>query len=223
MPATVPVSAIFRRSTLGPGSNIIRDDEGCAIPYVAAETILDAVITEGACAVRHGGMFDKTEQATALPGGYIYEIVSKYSSRGLPERSWVIGIRAIRHIMRLLDFIAPVKPLSGESQVPTDAELIAEWDEFANRERLARIGASLGALDSMKESGSGRERNLDNGHYEPITLPIGQSTANPPSGPNSNVFDPRIADGMYWTMYQTTVEDAYGRYKLECNGKLTRI
>jgi len=135
----------------------------------------------------------------------------------------VIGTRAIRHIMRLLDYSATVKPLPGESQVPTDAELIAEWDEFANQDRIARIGASLGALDAMKQSGTGRDRNLNNGHYEPITLPIGRATANPPSRPNYNVFDPRKADGPFWTMYTTIVGDAYGTYELKSNGKLRRI
>lgn len=220
MTSAVPVSRIFRRSTLGPGTYLVRNDEKCTIPYDAAETILDAAIEHGACLVRHSGMFDKTEQATALPGGYIYEIVSKYSRRGLPQRCWVIGTRAVRHIMRLLDFRAPLKPLPGELHVPTDAELVAEWADFANRDRLARIGASLGALDVMMQSARDRDRNLNNGYYEPITLPIESSTAKPQPRTHSMRFDPHTPDGPFWTMYTTTVADAFGTYDLKSSGEL---
>lgn len=220
MTTAVPVSRIFRRSALGPGSYLIRNDAKCIIPYVAAETILDAAIEQGACLVHHSGMFDKTEQATALPGGYIYEIISKYSRRGLPERCWVIGTRAVRQVMRLLDFSAPAQPLPEEAHVPTDVELVAEWDEFANLDRLARIGASLGALDAMKQSGSGRDRNLKNGYYEPISLPIEPSMAKAQSRTNYNRFDPRTPDGPFWTMYTTTVADVLGTCELKSSGEL---
>lgn len=222
MTVAVPITKLFKRSTLGLGSYVIREDEKCAIPYEAPQTILDAVITNGACVVRHSGMFDKTEQATALPGGYIYEVVSKYSSRGLPERTWVIGTTAVRHIMRLLDFSAPVKLLPGESHVPADAELISEWDEFASREQLSRIGASLGALHTFKEARYARDKDLHNGLYEPVTLPVGQTAESQPSRPGS-MFDPRRADSAFWTMYSTRVRTASGTYELHSDGKLGRV
>lgn len=216
----VPISRIFRRSTLGPGTYLVRDDEKCIIPYDAAETILDTAIEHGACLVRHSGMFDKTEQATALPGGYLYEVVSKFSRRGLPERCWVIGTRAVRHVLRLLDFSGPLQPLPEEEHVPADAELVAEWDEFASRDRLARIGASLGALNAMTQSARDCDRNLKNGYYEPITLPIEPSTAKPQPRTRHNTFDPRTPDGPFWTMYTTIVADAYGTYELKSSGEL---
>jgi hypothetical protein len=142
MVVSMTVSEIFRRSTLGTGCYVIRDDEDCGIPD-AATTIWDAVIAAGACSVGHSGMYEAIERATALPGGYIYEMVAKYGFGGLPERSWVLGARSLRHIMRLLDLSQPHRRLSGETSIPCLSELTDEWNEFAHRDRLSRVEASL--------------------------------------------------------------------------------
>ena len=47
---------------------------------------------------------------------------------------------------QLLALNQPHRQLSGETSVPTEAELVEEWNNFADRERPFRIGASLGAL-----------------------------------------------------------------------------
>lgn len=56
------------------------------------------------------------------------------------------GARSLRHIMRLLDFQQPSRPLSEETSIPSTAELTDEWNEFANCDRLSRAQTSLGAL-----------------------------------------------------------------------------
>ena len=46
-------------------------------------------------------------------------MVGEYGFGGLPERSWVIGARPLRHIMRLLDLSQPRRRLSGTpSRIP---------------------------------------------------------------------------------------------------------
>lgn len=139
---SVPISEIVRRSTLGTGCYVIRDDD-------VAARILDAVVRAGACAVGHSAMYDRIERGTALPGGFIYEVVATYAFGGLPQRSWVVGARPLRHIMRLLGPSQPRHRLSGEETIPTLSELVNEWEEFARRDLNTRIQVSLAAMASM--------------------------------------------------------------------------
>jgi hypothetical protein len=139
---SMPIAEIVRRSTLGTGCYVIRDED-------IAARILDAVVRAGACAVGHDAMYDRIERGTALPGGFIYEVVLTYGFGGLPQRSWVVGARPLRHIMRLLGWTQPRHRLSGEETIPSLSELVGEWEEFAHLDLNTRIQASLAAMDRM--------------------------------------------------------------------------
>lgn len=152
---SVPISDIVRRSTLGTGRYVVRD-------YETAQKILDVVVRAGACAVGHDAMYDQIVRGTALPGGFIYEVVATYAFGGLPRRSWVVGARPLRHIMRLLGWTQPRHRLSGEETIPDLTELVEEWEEFARRDLNTRIQASLAALNSM---GCGYVSINDDGQY----------------------------------------------------------
>ena len=152
---SVPIAEIVRRSTLGTGCYVIRDED-------IAARILDAVVQAGACAVGHDAMYDLVVRGTALPGGFIYEVVATYGFGGLPERSWVVGARPLRHIMRVLGWTQPRHRLSGEEAIPTLSELVDEWEEFASRDLNTRIQASLAALHRM---GCGYVSIEDDGQY----------------------------------------------------------
>lgn len=88
--------------------------------------------------------------------------MATYAFGGLPQRSWVIGARPLRHIMRLLGLTQPRHRLSGEETIPTSSELVGEWQEFASRDLNTRIQASLVALDRM---GCGYVSIDDDGQY----------------------------------------------------------
>lgn len=206
------LSDIFRRSGLGTGWYVIREDEECPLPD-GPTTILDAVITAGACSVRHSGMYQATTQATALPQGCIYEKISKYGFAGLPEGSWLFGARAARHVLRLLDIGQPQRLLSGETSIPTVSQLAKEWDEFAHRARLVRVGESLGALRWMNYDREGR--------FEPVELPVQWSQADVPPGVKPGFFDPLFRDSFFWVGESTFVSDATGSYHLTPDGGLT--
>jgi len=152
---SVPIAEIVRRSTLGTGCYVIRDED-------IAARILDAVVRAGACAVGHDAMYDRIERGTALPGGFIYEVVLNYGFGGLPQRSWVVGARPLRHIMRLLGYAQPPHRLSGEATIPTLSEIADEWEAFARRDLVSRIQASLAALHRM---GCGYVSIEDDGQY----------------------------------------------------------
>ena len=78
----MPISEIVRRSTLGTGCYVIRDEDIAAM-------ILDAVVRAGACAVAHNAVFDQIVRGTALPGGFIYEVVATYAFGVCPgDRGW---------------------------------------------------------------------------------------------------------------------------------------
>jgi hypothetical protein len=205
-------SDIFRRSSLGTGWYVIREDEGCPLFY-APTAILDAVIAAGACSVGHSGMYEPTTRATALPQGCMYEKLSSYGFLGLQEGSWLFGATAIRHVLRLLDIGQPRRLLSGETSIPTVSQLTKEWHEFTHCDRLIRVGASLGALRWM---------NYDrHGHFEPITLPIQWSEADRPPGVEPRWIDPLIRDSFFWVAEQTYVSDSTGNYHLTPDGNLT--
>src|SRR5260370_33225276 len=94
-------------------------------------------------------MYMPTTRAIALPGGCMFEMVGRYGFLGLPERTWVLGARPLRQIMRLLDLSQPRRRLSGETSILTVPELTEEWDAFTYRDRFTRIGECLGALEWM--------------------------------------------------------------------------
>ncbi len=215
------LSEIFRRSTLGTGWYVIREDDDCPLPD-APTAILAAVIAAGACSVGHSGMYEPITRATALPGGCMYQMLSEYGFGGLPERSWLFGASAVRHVLHLLDIGQARRLLSGETSMPTVSQLAKEWDEVTHSDRLTRVGASLGALRWMNYPYLPGARASDrDGHFEPITLPIQWSQADAPPGVNPYLVDPLIRDGFFWTAEQTYVRDSTGSYRLTPDGNLT--
>jgi hypothetical protein len=221
----MPVSALFRRSNLGVGWYVIREDINCELPDPVT-AVYAAVISAGACSVSHGGMFQSTRCATALPGGCIYEKISGYGFGGLPDRTWIHGARALRHVMRLLDFEQPRKRLSGEAEasIPPISELVTEWDDFAHQDRLTRIGKSLGILRGMLMRADLGDP-LAASNFEPIVLPAAWSVEEPPPGvaPSDTVscmFDPRIKDSWFWVNEWTSVRYSTGNSRLTPDGEL---
>jgi hypothetical protein len=220
-----PFSGILRRSSLGDGCYLVRNDEASVPPHADVE-VYRAVVASGACAVRHSGMFQSTHEATALPGGYMYEMIGRHGFRALPERSWVFGPRAVRHILRLLDVPQPTRLLATEESAPEPAELADEWAAFAASDQLERIGASLGALASVTRRRLQDERLTSD--TEPIKLPTPYSTDNPPSdetdsrsaGYASHMFDPRFSDAFFWRAETTYVYDSTGSWILSPDGTL---
>ena len=157
------VSEIFQAFTLGTGCYIIRNDEDCGLPDAAA-TILDAVIAAGACSVVHSGMYDAIRsERRRCPGGCIYEMVGEYGFGGLPERSWVIGARPLRHIMRLLDLSQPRRRLSGTpSRIPVGYPQgwpagVARWKVIGQvPTRMVMLEVSELLAESARPSGCAR-------------------------------------------------------------------
>ena len=226
MTASKRFSGIFRRSNLGTGCYIIRDDDGCDLPD--AETVIHAaVVAGGAATVSHSGMFQSTQRATALPGGFMYEMVGKYGFGGLPERAWVFGPTALRHILRLIDVAQPSRLLASEESIPDLRQLTDEWTAFAATDRLTRVSASLGALAAVAGRNLSNERLTP--QAEPISLPTPWSTANPPPDDNKSgagtysqsMFDPRISDSFFWKAETTSVHDSAGSWILAADGSLT--
>lgn len=225
--ATVPnpFSGIFRRSSLGDGCYLVRNDETSVPPHADME-VYRAVVDSGGCAVRHSGMFQSTHEAIALPGGYTYEMIGRYGFRALPERTWAFGPRAVRHILRLLDVPQPTRLLATEESAPDPAELADEWAAFAASDQLERIGASLGALASVTRRRMQDERLTPK--TEPITLPTPYSTDSPPpaetdshsTGYVSHMFDPRVSDAFFWKAETTSVHDSTGSWILSPDGTL---
>lgn len=218
---SIRLSEIFRRSTLGTGWYVIREDDDCPLPD-APTAILAALITAGACSVGHSGMYEPITRATALPQGCMYQMLSEYGFGGLPERSWLFGARAVRHALYLLDIGQPRRLLSGETSIPTVSQLAKEWDEFTDCDRLIRVGASLGALRWMNYRYlPGAQPSDRDSQFEPITLPIQRSQADPPPGVDPFLVDPLIRDGFFWVAEQTFVRDSAGSYRLTPDGNLT--
>lgn len=219
-------SSIFRRSNLGIGCYIVRNDEACALPNAEA-AIRHALIAGGAVTVRHSGMFQPIQRATALPGGYLYEMVSQYGFGGLPERAWIFGPTALRQVLRLIDVPQPTRRLAAEESIPDIAQLRDEWAAFAETDHLTRIGASLGALAAVSARTFAKGRLTPN--TEPVLLPTPWSTANPPpddreSGASTyahSMFDPRICDSFFWKAETTSVHDSTGDWILAPDGTLT--
>lgn len=210
------LSEVFHRSDLGTGWYVIREDDNCLLPDMPT-AVLSAVIAAGACAVGHSGLYEPVTRATALPGGCMYQMLVEYGFGGLPERSWLFGARAVRHVLRLLDLEQPRRRLSGEVDIPTIDELSREWEGFAQQDRLAKIGASLGALAWMDyDNLPGSRKSEPHGHFEPITMPI-------PPGIGGSSFDPRFRDDWFWRNELTTVRDSTGKYMLTPDGNLTPV
>lgn len=215
------MSEILRRSGLGTGWYIIREDHNCPLPYAPGE-IFDAIIAAGACCVTHSGMYQRTASATALPGGCMYELGEAYGFGGMPARSWLFGARAVRHVLRLLDISQPGRLLSGEKSIPTMSPLDREWNDFTQQARLSRVGASLGALAWMRYAQlPGSRESEPDGMFEPLTLPVQWTEADAPPEVKRSWIDPRIRDGFFWTAESTTVIDSEGQYTLTPDGKLT--
>jgi TPR repeat protein len=217
-PSHLKVSDFLRRSGLGKGWYVVRDDGD----YPEIDwTIVDALIGAGACAVQHSGMFESTTMAIAFPGGCLYQVISTYGFGGLQEGMWLFGPAAIRQVFRILGYKQPTRKLSGETAIPTVSELQASWEEFAAQEQLERVGLSLGALVWMRMPWLQYGRKSKPDHFEPIKLPIQWSRTNPPPGPFSPM-DPQDSDAMFWTAESTTVHDATGTYRLRADGEMVR-
>ncbi len=98
------------------------------------------------------------------------------------------------------------------------SDLVGEWDDFAQRDRLIRVGESLGVIRDPFATSS----------FEPITLPVGWSKNNPPPGISESevsgavryMFDPRIRDAWFWTTEWTNVRDSTDWYRLTPDGEL---
>nr|CRL68250.1 hypothetical protein CPGR_00800 [Mycolicibacterium malmesburyense] len=101
MTEPLTLGSVFKRSQLGPGCYIVRNDSDSALQD-ADKRIVSELILTGACAVSHWGMHQPVRRVTALPGGCFFEMVRRYAFMDLPERSWVLGPRPLRHILRLL-------------------------------------------------------------------------------------------------------------------------
>ena len=213
-PSQMKVSDVLRRSGIGTGWYVIRDDGD--FPDVQW-AIVDALIGSGACAVQHSGMFQSTTMAIAFPGGCLYQVISTYGFFGLQEGMWFFGPTAIRHVFRLLGYDQPKRRLSGETSIPPVSELQASWEEFAAREQLEKVGLSLGALVWMRMPRLPYGRNAQPDHFDPIALPIRWSRENPPPA-RLSLMDPHDSDCMFWTAESTTVQDASGTYRLRPDG-----
>lgn len=207
------VSDVLRRSSLGIGWYVIKED-GNWDGYEVVGALMEA----GACAVRHSGMFQPTIQAIGFPGGFFYEVVGSYGFFGLGQGMWLCGPTAVRQVFRLLNLDQPTRRLSGETDIPSTADLILSWEEFATREELEKVGLSLGALAWMKY-----DRRAAPGQFEPISLPIPWSSENPPPGKRSDLMHPRQCDSFFWTAEETVVEDRSGTYELRPDGRMTPI
>jgi hypothetical protein len=100
-------------------------------------------------------------------------------------------------------------------------QLAEEWDKFAQRDRLTRVAASLGALAWMDYGYAPGSRASDpGGDFEPIPFPIGGSKDDLPLGIDGWSVDPRIRDGWFWRTERTTVRDSTGKYTLTPDGNL---
>ena len=205
------LSDLFRRSKFGTGWWVVKDDE-------AAMGVVVELIDAGACSVAHGGMFDDTTRAIAIPGGCLYEVVSSYGFFGPQPKTWIFGPTALRQVLRLLDGDQPRRRLSGENTIPTIADLTTDWDRFIHQDTLTKVGASLGALAWMRYGG----RAKDPEQFHPIPLPI---TATWDSRPADVVhpMDPRLADTMFWTAQTTTVDTSKGRFSLNATGTMEPV
>jgi hypothetical protein len=62
------LSEVLHRSDLGTGWYVVREDADCLAPDLPT-AIFSAAIAAGACSVGHGGLYEPTTRATALPGG----------------------------------------------------------------------------------------------------------------------------------------------------------
>lgn len=217
-PSRIKVSDVLRRSGLGTGWYVVRDDGNH--PDIQW-TIVDALTGAGACAVQHSGMFQSTTMAIAFPGGCLYQVISTYGFGGLQEGMWLFGPAAIRQVFRILGYEQPTRKLSGETIIPTVSELQATWEEFAAQEQLERVGLSLGALVWMRMQWLPYGRKSQPDHFEPIKLPIRWSRTNPPPGPFSPM-DPQDSDAMFWTAESTTVRGKTGTYRLKPDGEMVR-
>ncbi len=225
MTEPVTVANLFKRSQLGPGCYIVRNDCDSALPD-ADKRIVRELIRAGVCAVSHWGLYEPVRRVTALPGGCFFEMVRRYAFMDLPERSWVLGPRPLRHILRLLGIRQPRNRLSGEVSVPPIDELADEWDSYTSLDRLSRIGASLGSLSAVMARELGAPPPS---FWNPIELPVKWSIENPPAGISPSdaaaeplyMFDPRIADAWFWRNEVTAVEDSTGMWLLRPDGELT--
>jgi len=208
MPRAFVVSDLFRRSTMAKGAYLIRDDERCVLGEGAEYAVLEAAVAAGACCVCRSGMFMSTQRCAAIPGGFIYQMASRYSPRNLPERSWVVGVRAVRHVIHLLEFAQPTRLLPAEDAVPGAAALQSEWHEFAASPVLERIGASVGAMLAVKN-----RQNGELGPLEPVQFPVEMETRSR----NIDGFDKY----WFWSMSDVEVQDKEGSWILSPNGQLT--
>lgn len=215
-PSQMKVSDLFRRSDLGKGWYVIREDGYYPdLPW----TLVDALISSGACAIQHSGMFESTTMAIGLPGGYRYQVISTYGFGGLQEGMWLFGPTAIRQVFRFLGYEQPKRKLSGETTIPAESDLKASWEEFTSQPRLEKVGRSLGALVWMRMPWLPDGRRSKPDRFESIALPMQWSGSNPPPG-RFHLMNPQCSDSMFWTAESTTVHDATGTYTLRADGQL---
>ncbi|WP_349876178.1 hypothetical protein ABIH81_18735 [Micromonospora sp. HUAS YX12] len=185
---------VFGRSTMGPGVYRLRETD-----QLDADRLEVALVAAGAWTSQRNSLYEPLVRAAALPGGASFRVVRRYGFFGLPEGLWVIGPRALRHVLRLLNTDPPKRRLSGETEEIASQEYIeAEWSQFTARPHVDLIGATLPWL---RLQGS---RNLERvRHVSPVSFPVTASKSQPPadlkheSDPDWE-FDPRVRDGWFW-------------------------
>ncbi|MFI7336074.1 hypothetical protein [Micromonospora aurantiaca (nom. illeg.)] len=185
---------VFGRSTMGPGVYRLRETA-----QLDADTLEAALVGAGAWTSQRNSLYEPLVRAAALPGGASFRVVRRYGFFALPEGLWVIGPRALRHVLRLLNMDPPKRRLSGEAEeAPSEEYIEAEWSQFAAKPYLQLIGATLPWLRLQGSRDLERVR-----HASPVSFPVTATKSQPPADLQHGSdpyweFDPRVRDGSFW-------------------------
>ncbi|MGK5679750.1 hypothetical protein [Actinoplanes sp. URMC 104] len=178
------VAAVFPEASIGTGVFALRPSE-----QLDADRLEKTLRTAGIWFVERNSHPEPLIRAAAVPGGGVHRVVLGYGFGGMPEKLWVIGPRALRHVLRLLEVDQPPQRLPGEDgDIPTLDQLAAEWDRFARLPVEAQVGASVPWL-----SLTGRANLEEVRSAPPLTFPVPA----PPPGARREL-GPRVR-GWFWT------------------------
>lgn len=204
---------VFRKSSIGPDVYVLHETD-----QLDADKLEKVLLAAGAWISQRGSLYDATLRAAAVPGGAVFRVIHGYGIPGLPEKLWVIGPWALRHVLRLMDIDPPKRRLSTEAdEIPTAEQLEAEWLQFSATPAEKQIGASLPWLRLTGSKDLDQVRSAS-----PVTFPVVATENQSPTGPSGDLnhlleFGPEVREGWFWKG-SVHAEGPAGRRRVTADG-----
>jgi hypothetical protein len=210
--------SVFRRSRYGRDVYCLHETED-----LDGDCVEVTVVEGGGAVISSARMLMPRDCAAALPGGAMYRLTDSCGFFGCQEGTWIIGVRALRHVLRLLDIVGPGRRLHGEQIVPGEQELAREWAVFTQQSRETLVASAIDWLH-LGPGGNDVVRA-----QPPFRFPADADKRNPPAwyrvpapwdesdltyGWDSN---PRVPEAYFWSG-SVTAWCSDGAYRVSAKG-----